>query len=152
MKVYYADQEPPSVSGGIFLAGPTPRSADVNSWRPQAIKALQGLGFEGSVFVPEQSDGEWKNSYIDQIEWEERCLSIASVIAFWVPRDIKNGMPAFTTNDEWGFWKSSGKVVWGSPNGADKVRYQLYYAEKYGVPISDTLEGTMKNAIDLTHK
>ena len=37
----------------IFLAGPTPRSNDIKSWREEAIKILEQLEFEGIVYIPE---------------------------------------------------------------------------------------------------
>jgi len=99
--------------------------------------------------VPESSNGQWKHDYDDQIEWEEAGLKAATCIMFWVPRDLKT-MPAFTTNDEWGYWKESGKVVFGAPEWAERVRYQLYYAKKLSILHSDTLEGTIKHAMTLS--
>jgi hypothetical protein len=56
MNVVFADEplefRPPS----LFLAGPTPRSAEVASWRPGALHILSELGFGGSVLVPERRD------------------------------------------------------------------------------------------------
>ena len=42
-----------SLKKSIFLAGPTPRSKEVKSWRPEAIRLLKEKGFDGVVFVPE---------------------------------------------------------------------------------------------------
>jgi hypothetical protein len=61
-------------------------------------------------------------------------------------------MPAFTTNDEWGFWKASGKVTWGAPPEAVKVTYQWYYAQKLEVPTATTLEEAVRNSIRLALK
>lgn len=151
MKVVYANQNPPeSWSSAIFLAGPTPRAETIlPSWRPDALKHLEDMGYEGVVFVPEDEDGTWRHSYDDQIEWEEMCLNFADAIIFWIPRELTQ-MPAFTTNDEWGFWKAKDpmKLVLGTPDGAPKVRYQRYYANKHNIPTHDTLQATCATAIE----
>jgi len=148
MKVIWANQSFPENGISLFLAGPTPRSADVRSWRPDAVSLLSELGFDGNVFIPEDESGRWRHSYTDQVEWEDAGLHLATVIVFWVPRDLKH-MPAFTTNVEWGTWHQSGKVVLGAPADAPKMSYLRYYATKFGVPQADTLRETLQNAIKL---
>lgn len=149
MHIVYAKEVPPkSFSKAIFLAGPTPRSDKVLSWRPEAIKILEKLGYDGVVFIPEPKSGEWEHDHIGQIEWEEMCLHMADCILFWVPRELET-MPAFTTNTEWGVWQNSGKVVFGVPSEAVKVHYQQYYADKFHVPSAATLEETVKAALGL---
>ncbi len=146
--VYTHELPPETFSKSIFLAGPTPRDKDVKSWRPEALKILRELNYDGVVFVPEDRNGEKFKDYEGQIEWEDKYLNMSDVIVFWIPRELKT-MPAFTTNDEWGYWKNSGKVVFGAPPEAKKVSYQKYYANKYFVPSSDTLKGTLENALKL---
>lgn len=155
MNVIYAlESFPATVTKTLFLAGPTPRG-DATSWRESALKFLKEMGYDGHVFVPEPQGGFWAENYIHQVEWEEEFLKAADVILFWVPRDIKgahpegNGapMPGLTTNDEWGVWKYSGKVVWGSPKEADSTSYQKHYAKKLGVPMADTLKETLELAV-----
>src|SRR5581483_11776507 len=85
----------------IFLAGPTPRSSHVKSWRPEAINILRESNFSGTVLVPERRDWTVKFDYIEQVEWEWKGLEDCSIIVFWVPRDLQT-MPAFTTNVEFG--------------------------------------------------
>jgi len=76
MRVIYTRQNIPidAVSGStksIFLAGPTPRSPDVVSWRPSAIELLKYYEFDGIVFYPEWE--KWDNTrmeYINTIDWE----------------------------------------------------------------------------------
>lgn len=141
----------PIVTNGapsIFLAGPTPRSQDVSSWRPSAIETLYCFGWNGVVFLPEDRSGVFHGDYIGQVEWEDAALQAADCITFWVPRNLWN-LPGFTTNDEWGFWKASGKVTWGAPPDADKVNYQWHYAHKLNVPTADNLNDSCKNAIEL---
>jgi hypothetical protein len=154
MKILWANQkfdvsQIPSPS--IFLAGPTPRSSEVRSWRPDAITHFKQLDFQGTVFIPEDEKGKWQHSYIEQVEWEEKALTAATVIVFWVPRNLKT-MPAFTTNVEWGTWHKSGKVVLGAPDDAPKMSYLRHYAKKYGIPTANNLEDTLKNAIELSKR
>ena len=154
--VYTGEEMPEKVTKSIFLAGPTPRNKEeVESWRPDALRILEDKGFDGVVFVPEDRDGKFKRDYDDQVEWEEKYLNVADCIVFWVPRDLSNDstgfpkMAAFTTNVEWGAWASSGKVVFGAPEDAEKITYLKYYADKYNVPISDSLIDTLDSAIEM---
>lgn len=146
--VYTGESAPESLEKSIFLAGPTPRSKRVASWRPEALHILEELGYNGVVFVPEYPNGVVKPDYMGQVEWEEKYLNMADCILFWVPRKIK-GMPAFTTNIEWGVWENSGKVVFGAPTWAAKVEYQKYYAKKLKVPLFDNLKGTIQAALNM---
>jgi 8-oxo-dGTP pyrophosphatase MutT (NUDIX family) len=153
--VYTGEDMPESFTKSIFLAGPTPRNPkEVGSWRPDAIKLLEDMGYDGIVFCPENRDGVYKMDYDDQIGWEDKYLNVADCIVFWVPRDISadsKGYPkmaAFTTNIEWGTWADSGKVVLGAPEDAEKMTYLKHYAEKFNVPFSDTLTATLRDAMD----
>ena len=48
MEVIYAREAlPERVIRTVFLAGPTPRSQDTASWRPDALDALRRFGFAG---------------------------------------------------------------------------------------------------------
>lgn len=154
MQVVYANQIPPdSWTSAIFLAGPTPRNEpgrpSAASWRPEALRTLEELEYDGVVFVPETEDGIFKHDYNDQIEWEELCLNLADVILFWIPRELDT-LPGFTTNDEWGYWKAKDpmRLVFGTPPNAPKVRYQKYYAKKYQVPMHETLRATCAAALE----
>lgn len=152
MHVVYAQEPlPTDPLPAVFLAGPTPRSPDVPSWRPEALQILERLAFDGLVFVPEPRDGVWKNDYTFQIEWEDEGLRRADCIAFWIARRMDT-MPALTTNDEWGTWKASGKCVLGLPEWAEHVRYQRFHANKLGVPIFTTLPETLRAAVALVSR
>ena len=72
MKICYAPQPFPSFEceTPIFLVGPTPRDAGVRSWRPDALRILKHLGYDGLVLVPEPEDGIWPEHFLDQVEWE----------------------------------------------------------------------------------
>lgn len=146
MDVLFAQGRIPTMDKpSIFLAGPTPRNeADQHlfGWRKDALNQLEKIRkFDGYVFVPEFEDWTFDDKQFDynaQIEWEHRALRYADCILFWIPRVITE-MPAFTTNDEFGYWKSSGKVVAGFPPSAKKVRYQKYYIDRFNIPFSQNL-------------
>lgn len=72
--------------------------------------------------------------------WERIGLTNASVIAFWIPRYLPD-MPAFTTNVEFGYWLHTGKVVYGRPNDAEKIKYlDWLYKLDYNEEPVDSLE------------
>src|SRR5579864_7152614 len=154
--VYTGEEMPEKVTKSIFLAGPTPRNKEeVESWRPDALRLLKDKGFDGVVFLPEDRKGEFRLDYDDQIGWEEKYLNIADCILFWVPRDLSLDskdfpkMAAFTTNVEFGTWQDSGKIVFGAPEDAEKVSYLKHYAEKYNVPVSETLADCIDDAMEM---
>jgi len=150
MKVIFAREDLSKLyTPSVFLAGPTPRSADVKSWRIEAIKLFEEQQFTGNLIVPEDINwGLKEENYDAQVEWEEKGLNEADCIMFWIPRNLVT-LPGFTTNDEWGVWKQSGKVVLGVPDDAEKCRYQIYYAKKLHIAFSTSLQDTIKNAIKL---
>ena len=158
MQVVYAQEAPPpgapNPNGTIFLAGPSPRLASTPSWRPEALRLLAEQGFAGDVYVPEPRAGKWpevyeEDFYIAQVEWEDKYLESATCIMFWVPRRAPD-MLGLTTNDEWGTYKRSGRVVFGSPPDAVSTRYQRHHATKLRVPLADTLADTVSAAIART--
>ncbi len=144
MEIILSKQEFPSrVCKSIFLAGPTPRDSTTLTWRKEAYKMLQELHYDGAVYSPDPPGDVYRGEYNDQVSWEEEGLARADVVLFWVPRELKH-MPGFTTNDEWGYWKESGKAVFGCPDTAEKVTYQKYYASKFNVPFANTLRGMLQ--------
>ncbi len=134
------------LSQSIFLAGPTPRSNDVESWRPAALAKLRSLGFTSTVFVPESETWTTHSDYDAQVAWELEALKQASIIVFWVPRNLED-MPGFTTNVEFGFWVQSGKVIMGSPETAPKMKYLNELARRYNIPMFDNLDATLEAAV-----
>jgi len=123
--ICYEDEIPAVVGRSIFLAGPTPRSDDVISWRHEALRFLEEAGYDGVLYIPEFRYGypvKDLNGYEGMVEWEKKCLNQADVILFWVPRDLQN-LPGFTTNIEAGFWFKSGKCVYGRPHGTPHTKY-----------------------------
>lgn len=144
--VYARTVLPNRCRASIFLAGPTPRDSRTPSWRPEALELLRSRGFDDVVFVPEPADGVFLGDYDAQVEWESAALARADCVLFWIPRAL-DAMPAFTTNDEWGQLKDSGRVVFGAPPEAVKVRYQRWWAERLGVTACDTLAATVDAAL-----
>jgi len=148
MIVNYLNQEVIKGEKSIFLAGPTPRSSDVETWRKEAIHILNDLGFDGIVYVPEFNNEDRTFDLIKQVWWEREALFSSSVIVFWIPRsDVLLG---YTTNIEFGYWmaKDKGKVIYGRPDNSIKNNYLdwLYQTETQKEAIKDLkelLEGTM---------
>lgn len=122
MIINYSDQKVIKGKNSIFLAGPTPRGEQEHSWRKDACRQLEELGFDGVVYVPEYSSWKPKEDYVDQAMWERNALTEATIILFWIPRKLPE-LPAFTTNVEFGYWLSSGKVIYGRPDNASKIKY-----------------------------
>lgn len=138
MIINYSDEEVKQGEKSIFLAGPTPRNNKVISWRKEAIKYLEELGYDGIVYIPEYSTWETRGNYEDQVLWERNALISAKVILFWIPRSIPD-MIALTTNVEFGYWLHSGKVIYGRPDNAEKIKYLdwLYELDYDKKPIND---------------
>lgn len=82
MIVNYSNQEVIKGEKSIFLAGPTPRSSDVETWRKEAIHILNDLGFDGIVYVPEFNNEDRTFDLIKQVWWEREALFSSSVIVF----------------------------------------------------------------------
>lgn len=145
LNVIYAGEEmPKQITKSIFLAGPTPRSNDIKSWRNEAIELLKRNNYDGTVFIPEPRNGNKYPNYINQIEWEQQMLDACDCILFWIDRQYSEGL---TTNIEWGKYQSSAKVVVGFPDNAESVRYIQYECDKLGIKVNNTLEDTIKDAI-----
>lgn len=146
MKINYSDQEVIKGEKSIFLAGPTPRGEGIHSWRNEAVEKLEKIGFDGVVYVPEYSTWKPKADYVDQAMWERVALTNATIIIFWIPRSLPD-MPAFTTNVEFGYWLHSGKVLYGRPNDAVKIKYlDWLYKLDYNKEPYDNLDNLLKEA------
>lgn len=148
MQVVYAPEKPPErFAKSLFLAGPSPRSPEDPNWRPEALKLLEEMGYDGVVFVPLPRNGVWSHGYDDQVDWELRHLHMSDAIVFWVPRDVKR-LPAFTTNVEYGMFFDSGKAVLGYPVEAQGMRYLARLGQSEHVPNAFTLDATLRAAIE----
>lgn len=154
MNVVYALQP---LAKSIFLAGPTPRppkpgDEQVPSWRPEAVRILgDDLGFTGTVFVPESADGKPHDEYDHQLSWEWEGLDQSTIAVFWVPR-VPENMPAMTTNVEFGMLVNSGKLVLGAPPSAVKMGYLKALAERFNIPVFDSLHSTLQEAVRRTQQ
>ncbi|HZL46445.1 MAG TPA: nucleoside 2-deoxyribosyltransferase domain-containing protein [Opitutaceae bacterium] len=136
----------------IFLAGPTPEDQDARSWRPEALEILKRLGFRGTVFVPEPRIGDWTSDNSEnQILWEWEGLAAATVVVFWIPRDLA-GMPASTSNFEGGLMAAGKKLILGIPSKAPERDYLAALARQYAVPVYHTLADTMAAAVQLSRQ
>lgn len=160
MKIKYSNESIDLIGHpSIFLAGPTLRishnaAEQIDSdrqyrWRLDAIDYLQKMNFDGTVLIPERSNGFAKFDYLDQTEWEYFGLNNCSKIVFWIPRsDI---LPGFTTNVEFGYWlaKRPDSIVYGRPQGAPKTQYLdwLWSKHRQSLPL-DNLEEVMKNSVN----
>lgn len=153
MIINYSDKPVLKGKKSIFLAGPTPRSLDVETWRKEAIRILDELGFDGIVYVPELEVDNRTFNYDNQVWWEREALYNASTIIFWIPRCAQ--LPAFTTNVEYGYWiaKNSNKCLYGRPDDSKKNRYLdwLYQTETGNKPINN-LEELLKDAVKLANE
>lgn len=153
MIVSYSDNPPVKGKKSIFLAGPTPRSLDIESWRPEAVEILRNEGFDGIVYYPELEHDTRTFDYTNQVWWEREALYEADVIIFWIPRNMAK-MPALTTNVEFGYWlgKNSDKVLYGRPNDSEKNRYLdwLFLTETGKEPVND-LSMLLKQAIEMVN-
>src|SRR5205823_12229976 len=148
MQVVYARQDHANAARpALFLAGPTPRSPEVSSWRPDALRLLDELLFPGAVFVPEDAGtGGLSVSYEEQVRWEWACLERAEAIVFWVPRELTT-LPGFITNIEFGLYCRSGKVLLGYPLGAPKMRYLTMLAGSCNIPVFHDLSDLLRGAV-----
>lgn len=72
MKVNYSDEPVVKAEKSIFLAGPIPRDIEVQTWRKEAIKLSQDLGFDGIVYVPERKFDDRTFNYDNQVWWKEK--------------------------------------------------------------------------------
>ncbi len=130
MNTIYAPEPVILLGRSIFLAGPTPRSRDVKSWRPEALEILEKkLNFTGTVLVPEHRNWDYDYDFLSQVEWEWEGLNTCDCIVFWIPRELKT-MPAFTTNVEFGSYVRSGRALYGRPDGSPKNGYLDWLYEK----------------------
>lgn len=154
MIVNYSNEQVKKGGKSIFLAGPTPRDKDVASWRPEAIKILSELGFDGTVYVPEREFDDRSFDYINQYWWEREALHNASAIVFWIPRNVKT-MPGFTTNGEFGKYTALNidKIVYGRPDDSEKNKYfDLDYYVESEESYFNTLTDTLKKAMEVADK
>jgi len=152
MKIIYAqDPIPNEINKSIFLAGPTLRPGQIGvSWRKLALEILEILEYDGIVFIPEFKDVEFDDENFNweaQVMWETRSLKMADNILFHINRNIEDGLLGLTTNDEFGYWKDSGKCVLSLDPTADKVSYQKWWAKELKVPTYTEMFSAIRHII-----
>lgn len=148
-------REPLPDGPAIFLAGPTPGKGGPRSWRWDAFEAIDRLiwapGAAPFAILTPESRGARADRYEDQFRWETEARRRATVIMFWIPRDLKT-MPGFTTNVEFGLDVPTGKVVLGCPRDCpnpERNRYLIHVARRFEAPVCDTLDETARAAVAL---
>ena len=67
MIVNYSNEKVLRGNKSIFLAGPTPRSMDIDGWRNEAINILNKFDFRGIVYVPEKEFDDRTFDYDNQV-------------------------------------------------------------------------------------
>jgi hypothetical protein len=134
----------------IFLAGPTPRTPEHPSWRPDVIKEFEARGFEGTLIVPEDEDrADFREEFLDeQVPWEWQGLEAADCIMFWCARNMAT-MPGMTTNVEFGLHARDGKIVLGCPIDGENNGYLKRVAERFGITVCESLDRCIHNSIQL---
>lgn len=146
MNIVYSNQPINIQENSLFLAGCSPRSKDVKSWRPEALKILENLGFHGTVYVPEWDNNASGINYFDQVEWEYAHLETCKVIVVWVPRKFPE-MMGMITNVEFGSYVRSKRMIYGRPDWAEKCDYlDWLYTKITGCKPFNNLTGLLNHA------
>jgi len=154
-KIFTLETTQYSTAPSIYLAGPTYRIIDGAEppigWRNKASQILES--WEGAVYIPEWRGGVkpegW--TYSRQVDWEMQAMENATVILFWIPRELPV-LPAFTTNIEFGEFLQTGKIVVGAPKDAPNNRYIFERCSRSNVPTSHDLETCVLQAINLVKR
>lgn len=148
--VYNKEQIPNNETKSIFLAGPTSRSLNMTEWRTQALEILKKLGYDGTVYIPQERSGNFDPSTLEkQIDWEYKCMCACDAIIFWIPREMREDfeMIGLTTNVEFGRFLNSNKLFCGSPKDAKKMDY-LKIISKNKFNWHESLEELIKSTVD----
>lgn len=154
MNVIYSRQTGIKNGKSLFLAGPTYRDqkkSQLKSWRNTALQLLNKYEFEGTVYVPQNVGDEFNRitDYNNQVKWETDNLSSATVILFWIPRQLPD-LPGFTTNIQAGEWLHSGKILIGAPVGSQKNEYLQKRCELLNIKWYTCLDDMIKQAVEIT--
>jgi hypothetical protein len=115
-------------------------------WRPEALSILEELNIAENAGCRLSEEHEEA-----QVAWEWEALNLATVVVFWVPRDLEH-MPAMTTNVEFGLLAASRKAIFGYPHDAPKMLYLERLARRYSMPIFGDLRETLTEAVAATRR
>ncbi|MBI2373352.1 MAG: hypothetical protein HYV07_05080 [Deltaproteobacteria bacterium] len=171
--VFYDDpiDEEREIPSSIFLAGPTARGVRRTPWRTEALSLLEGIGFGGTVLIPEFRDGRFEDlaprvfgggaspvagmravSY-NVLRWETIGIERSTVVLFWMPFQVREredpmSLPGFTTRAEVAreIARRPTRIVLGMPEGAVSGGHIRFHAHRAGLTISQTLEDTVAAA------
>lgn len=149
MKVVYTGDKIDKDCISCFLAGPTPRSSDVSSWRNEAISLFSKYGFSDTLYVPEFREKPYYDvdTGIKEMKWDQEALESSTIVMFWIPRS--SDMLGLSTNAEFGYMLNRGNFVYGRPNDAIRCQFlDFLYKDKLGKDYCVTLEETVKSAIN----
>ena len=163
MHIVFSDMPlPTEQTKSIFLEGPSPRSQEVGDWRQEFVATLEAMGFDGTLYIPIprnrfyptgtfDNDPSW--TYDGQVAWEQGARSMSDVLLCWVDRRIDRsrkdlGMPGFTTNVEFGEDLHTGKLVYGRPDGADKISYLDECVRGAGLAVHTTIRSACDEALE----
>lgn len=150
MKIIYTGENKELIKTGVFLAGPTPREETVKTWRTEAIKIFEDLGFEGNIYIPEFREKSYydEDTGIDEMKWDQEALENSKLVMFWIPRS--KDMLGLSTNVEFGYMLNKGNIVYGRPNTATRCEFlDFLYQEKLEKKPCTTLEDTIKEVIKI---
>lgn len=151
--VYAYESAPAAYAAAIFLVGPTPRTAEDASWRPQVLHLIEAFNQETTIdlviFIPEPRAGGQYTDYLAQVTWEKQQLERADAILAWVPRDMNTSLKGLTTNVEFGKYIDSDKLFYGRPPEADHIKYlDWLYTDITSRQPATTLATLVQNVLD----
>lgn len=120
MNIIFSDQDFPfSIQKSIFLAGPSPRNNSVFDWKIKAIRHLEDMGYDGTVFLPIIHKIFLKNyfEYCQENDYSTKLISQAQYDEM-----TKDSQPAV--------WDYDNQVQWEckARNMAD---VNLFWVERY---------------------
>lgn len=147
-------REPIPAGPSVFLAGPSAHAGTgIESWRLAAVEEIRAQSTSPlTVLTPESRGGVRADRYEDQVRWENEARARATVVLYWIPRDVI-ALPGYTTNVEFGFDTGRGRrVVLGAPDtcpNPERNRYLVYVAGQEGVPVRTTLPATVAAVLTL---
>ncbi len=101
--------------------------------------------------MPEEASGSPKFDYDDQVEWEWEGIQTATIVLFWIPRELVT-MPAMVTNVEYGFTIAGQNLAIGWPEDAPKNKYLQKLADRYNLPVYNRLDDTCTAAMIMANE
>lgn len=145
-KVYQNETPPYKFSQSLFLAGGSIREGQEGmSWRKEALRILDDVGYKGVVYLPENREGRLEEH--QDTNWEQNCLDTSDVILMWLPAN--DTLPCYGSRVEYGRYATTGRLVLGYPEDAQGLSYIHHDSQKLHIPLSHSLTHTIQDAMDL---